>query len=249
MIGKGLNIMANKEIYTDSFFKSLNKLTGLPMSKIKDYAKENNPFNILEHPMVVEPNDRQLEKIGKLKEFISSYNVLKMTQENEKIKFTSPKEAGKYFASLLNGMKDKERVMVAFLDNSNSIIETKIISEGSTNMSVVYPRDILKMAIANDCSNILMAHNHPGGSTNPSNEDIELTQRIVNIFKPLDINVIDHIIVGGYSFSSMAENGTLPNKSIDLANYKPITLTGANEQVEEYEMQKDDLSLDEELEM
>lgn len=241
--------MAAKAVYTDSFFASLNKLTGIPMSKIKNYAKDNNPFNILEHPMVVEPNDRQLEKIGKLKEFIASYNVLKMTQENEKIKFTSPKEAGKYFTSLLNGMKDKERVLVAFLDNSNSIIETKTISEGSTNMSVVYPRDILKMAIANDCSNIMMAHNHPGGSTNPSKEDIDLTQRIVNIFKPLDINVIDHIIVGGYSFSSMAENGTLPSKSMGLANYQPITLPETNEEMKEYELQKEDISIDDDMEM
>ena len=242
--------MATKAVYTDSFFTSLNKLTGIPMSKIKNYAKENNPFNILEHPMVVEPNNRQLEKIGKLKEFISSYNVLKMTRENERIKFTSPKEAGKYFTSLLNGMKDKERVLVAFLDNGNSIIETKTISEGNTNMSVVYPRDILKMAMANDCSNILMAHNHPGGSTNPSKDDIELTQRIVNIFKPLDINVIDHIIVGGYSFSSMAENGILPSKSMDLANYQPIKLPETNEETKEYELQKDELFLDDEdLEM
>jgi DNA repair protein RadC len=241
--------MATKEVYTDSFFASLNKLTGIPISKIKNYAKDNNPFNILEHPMVLDPNDRQLEKIGKLKEFISSYDVLKMSQDSDKIKFTSPKEAGRYFTSLLNGMKDKERILVAFLDNSNSIIETKTISEGSTNMSVVYPRDILKMAIANDCSNILMAHNHPGGSTNPSKEDIELTQRIVNIFKPLDINVIDHIIVGGYSFSSMAENGTLPSKSMGLANYQPIAITDSHEQMGKYELHKYDISIDKDLEM
>lgn len=241
--------MAIKEVYTDSFFTSLNKLTGIPISKIKNYSKDNNPFNILEHPMVVDPNDRQLEKIGMLKEFISSYDVLKMSQDSERIKFTSPREAGRYFTSLLNGMKDKERVLVAFLDNSNSIIETKTISEGSINMSVVYPRDILKMAIANDCSNIMMAHNHPGGSTKPSKEDIDLTQRIVNIFKPLDINVIDHIIVGGYSFSSMAENGTLPRKSMDLANYNPINVSGAHDQSEVYEMQKEDITVDEDLEM
>jgi DNA repair protein RadC len=227
----------------------LNKLTGIPINKIKNYAKDNNPFNILEHPLVVEPNDRQLEKIGKLKEFISSYNVLKMSQENERIKFTSPKEAGRYFTSLLNGMKDKERVLVAFLDNSNCIIETKTISEGSINMSVVYPRDILKMALANDCSNILMAHNHPGGTTSASKEDIELTQRIVNIFKPLDINVIDHIIVGGYCFSSMAENGMLPSKSMDLANYKPISMTEEHDQPESPELHKDDSSIDEEMEI
>lgn len=241
--------METKEIYTDSFFQSLNKLTGLPMSKIKTYAKDNNPFNILDHPMVVEPNDRQLEKIGKLKEFLASYNVLKQVQDADKIKFTSPKDAGRYFSSLLSNMKDKERVLVAFLDNSNSIIETKTISEGSTNMSVVYPRDILKMAIANDCSNIMMAHNHPGGSTRASQEDIDLTQRIVNIFKPLDINVIDHIIVGGYSFSSMAENGTLPSKSMDLANYQPISLDKTDEEMSEYELEKEDLSIDDDMEM
>ena len=242
-------MVITNEIFIDSFFKSLNILTGLPINKIKDYAKENNPFNILEHPMVVEPNEKQLEKIGKLKEFISSYNVLKMDQESERIKFTSPKDSGVYFTSILSGMKDKERVVVAFLDNSNSIIETKIVSEGSTNMSVVYPRDILKMAIANDCSSLIISHNHPGGSTNPSRDDIELTQRIVNIFKPLDINVIDHIIVGGYSFSSMAESGVLPSKSMDLANYQPIELNEVREHKVKYEAEEEDLCFEEETEL
>ncbi|WP_430885104.1 JAB domain-containing protein [Fusibacter sp. JL216-2] len=235
--------MATKAKYSDSFFQSLNKLTGIPMSKLKSYAKENNPFNILEHPGVVDPNDRQLEKINKLNEFIASYNVLKLDQENEKITFKSPNDSGKYFASLLGGVKDKERFLVAFLDNSNSIIELRTVSQGTTNMAVVYPRDILKMALANDCSNILLSHNHPGGSLKASREDIALTQRIVDIFKPLDINVIDHIIVGGYSFSSMAENGVLPSNKLDVANYDPIELTAAEEEQAEY------ISMDEELEM
>ncbi|PKM56015.1 MAG: DNA repair protein [Firmicutes bacterium HGW-Firmicutes-5] len=235
--------MATKAIYTDSFFSSLNKLTGIPMNKLKSYAKENNPFNILEHPGVVDPNDRQLEKISKLNEFIASYNVLKLDQENEKITFRSPNDSGRYFASLLGGMKDKERFLVAFLDNSNSIIELRTISEGSTNMAVVFPRDILKMAIANDCSSILLSHNHPGGSLKASKEDVALTQRIVDIFKPLDINVIDHIIVGGYSFSSMAENGVLPNNKLEIANYEPIELN-AKEKMEDYHS-----SLDDDMEM
>lgn len=236
--------MATKETYSDSFFKSLNKLTGISMSKLKSYAKDNNPFNILEHPGVVEPSDRQLEKINKLNEFIASYNVLKLDQENEKITFRSPKDAGKYFASLLGGVKDKERFLVAFLDNSNSIIEMRTVSQGTTNMAVVYPRDILKMALANDCSNIMLSHNHPGGSLKASHEDVALTQRIVDIFKPLDINVIDHIIVGGYGFSSMAENGVLPDNKMDVANYDPIALNAAEEETIAY-----DVSIDEELEM
>ena len=235
--------MATKSKYTDDFFRSLNKLTGIPMNKIKTYAKENNPFNILEHPGVVEPNDKQLEKISKLNEFIASYNVLKMDLENEKITFRSPDESGRYFASILGGMKDKERFLVAFLDNSNSIIELKTISEGSTNMAVVYPRDILKMAMANDCTSILLSHNHPGGSLKASKEDLALTQRIVDIFKPLDIRILDHIIVGGYSYSSMAENSILPTDKLSVANYDPIKLS-AKEDVEVY-----DLSADEEMEL
>ncbi len=235
--------MATKVKYSDSFFQSLNKLTGIPMSKLKSYAKENNPFNILEHPGVVDPNDRQLEKINKLNEFIASYNVLKLDQENEKITFKSPNDSGKYFASLLGGVKDKERFLVAFLDNSNSIIELRTVSQGTTNMAVVYPRDILKMALANDCSSIILSHNHPGGSLRASREDVALTQRIVDIFKPLDINVIDHIIVGGYSFSSMAENDVLPSNKMDVANYEPIKLSAAEEEQVEY------ISVDEEMEL
>jgi DNA repair protein RadC len=235
--------MATKAKYSDSFFQSLNKLTGIPMSKLKSYAKDNNPFNILEHPGVVEPNDRQLEKLNKLNEFIASYNVLKLDQENEKITFKSPNDSGKYFASLLGGVKDKERFLVAFLDNSNSIIELRTVSQGTTNMAVVYPRDILKMALANDCSSIMLSHNHPGGSLKASSEDIALTQRIVDIFRPLDIKVLDHIIVGGYSFSSMAENGVLPNDRMDVANYEPIKLSAAEEDQVAY------TSVDEEIEL
>jgi DNA repair protein RadC len=110
-------------------------------------------------------------------------------------------------------------------------------------MAVVYPRDILKMALANDCSSIILSHNHPGGSLRASKEDVALTQRIVDIFKPLDINVIDHIIVGGYSFSSMAENDVLPSNKMDVANYEPIKLSVAEEEQVEY------ISVDEEMEL
>ncbi|MCX7923852.1 MAG: JAB domain-containing protein [Clostridia bacterium] len=105
--------------------------------------------------------------------------------------------AGQYFSALLTGMKDKERFIVSFLDNGNNIIETKTMSEGSIGQTAVYPREILKYALACDCNAVILAHNHPGGSKNFSMEDKELTQRIVDIFHPLQIKVLDHIIVGG----------------------------------------------------
>lgn len=210
--------------YSDIFYKSLNTLTGIPIKKIQEYAKENNPFNILEHPMVIEPNEKQIEKINKLNEFIAHYSLLRMEEEQKRFHFSSPKEAGRYFVSLLGGMRDKERFVVAFLDNSNGIIETRTMTEGSVGTAYVYPREVLKLAIATDCAGILLSHNHPSGSTNPSKEDIALTQRFADIFGPLDIKVLDHIIVGGQNYSSMAEKGFLPTMQLGKAKYEPIAI-------------------------
>lgn len=241
--------MTNRIQYEDSFLKSINKLTGIPINKIRKYAKENNPFNILEHPLVVEPNEKQLERICKLNEFIASYNVLRMNEEENRIKFKSPKDAGQYFLALLGGKRDHERFMVAFLDNSNSIIEARTVSEGDIASAVVYPRKILKMAMANDCKSIMIAHNHPGGSVNPSREDKALTQRIVDIFQPLDIRVLDHIIVGGGKYSSMAEDGYLPSDVLDKANYEPISLDGKDQIEERIMTYENDFEEDEEMEI
>jgi len=125
-------------------------------------------------------------------------------------------------------MKDKERFMVSFLDSGNNIIETKVMSEGSIGQAPVYPREILKYALACDCNAIILAHNHPGGSRNFSMEDKTLTQRIVDIFHPLGIKVLDHIIIAGTSYTSMAEKGFLPYQCKDAANYDVIILDGGS---------------------
>ncbi len=214
--------------HAENFIKGLTALTGLPYRKVQQYLKVNNPFNILEHPHILEPNEKQLEKIGLLNEFIASYNILRIYESNDKIVINSSTVAGQYFSALLTGMKDKERFMVSFLDNGNNIIETKTMSEGSIGQTAVYPREILKYALACDCNAVILAHNHPGGSKNFSMEDKELTQRIVDIFHPLQIKVLDHIIVGGGSYSSMAEKGELPNQSRSTANYEVIELSAAS---------------------
>ena len=216
--------MKQGTLHTEKFLKGLTSLTGLSYQKVQQYAKENNPFNILEHPLIMEPNEKQLEKIGLLNEFISSYNLLKIHEIEEKLKLNSSTAAGQYFLALLSGMKDRERFLVSFLDNGNNVIETKTMSEGSISQTAVYPREILKYAIACDCNAIVLAHNHPGGSELFSLEDKALTQRFVDIFNPLDIKVIDHIVVAGTHYSSMAEKGELPYHSINKANYDVIEL-------------------------
>lgn len=208
--------------HTEKFLKGLTSITGLPYKKVQQYVKGNNPFNILEHPRVLDPNEKQLKKIGLLNEFIASYNVLKICESNEKIKFNSATVVGQFFSAILGGIKDKERFMIAFLDSGNNVIEIKTMSEGTIGQTAVYPREVLKYALACDCKSMILAHNHPGGSDNFSPEDRVLTQRIVDIFYPLEIKVLDHIIVCGNIYSSMAERGEMPLQHKSSANYDVI---------------------------
>lgn len=232
--------------YTNNFLKGLTNLTGIPIKKIQDYAKENNPFNILEHPNIIEPNEKQLEKIGLLNEFIASYNLLKTHESENKIKFSTPEQAADYFVPLLSGVKDREKFMAAFLDNGNNIIQTQVLSDGTISQAIVFPRDILKEALACDCKAILLAHNHPGGSISPSSEDKALTQRLINIFHPIDIKILDHIIVAGVNYCSMAQKGYMTTETNDRANYEPIKMKD-NAIIEE--KQSFNSEFDEELEL
>lgn len=217
-----------KQKYTEDLYKSINVLTGIPLTKLKNYSKENNLVNILEHPMVIDPNDRQLMKINKLNEFLTTYNILKIKEFNEKVSLDSSTKAGEFFLSLLANKKDRERVMIGFLDSSNRIIELKTVSEGTVSEAYIYPREILKMALLNDSKNIIISHNHPGGSRRPSSHDISFTQKLIDIFKPLEINVLDHIIIADDNYYSMSENNSLPNNILNKANYDVIHFTEEN---------------------
>jgi DNA repair protein RadC len=70
---------------------------------------------------------------------------------------------------------------------------------------VVHPREIFKFAIENSSASIILIHNHPSGNLEPSNEDILITKKLVEAGKILNIEVLDHIIVGGNSFTSLVE--------------------------------------------
>jgi len=114
--------------HTEKFLKGLTSLTGLPYKKLQQYVKTNNPFNILEHPHIMEPNEKQLEKIGLLNEFIASYNILKVYEKDDKIILNSSTASGQYFLALLGGMKDKERFREYWTGTGLSTRNIKICS-------------------------------------------------------------------------------------------------------------------------
>ncbi len=121
---------------------------------------------------------------------------------------TSPKEVADVFVPLLLD-ELKEKFIVVCLNSANKIIKYEVISVGNLNSSVVHPREIFKVAIENNSASIILIHNHPSGNSEPSNEDIQITKRIVESGKILDILVFDHIIIAGKGYLSFVEKHLL----------------------------------------
>lgn len=102
----------------------------------------------------------------------------------------------------------KEHFVVFFLDSRNQEIKREIISVGSLNASLVHPREVFEPAVRHLAAQIIIAHNHPSGDREPSEEDLGVTKKLVESGKILGIEIIDHIIV--------VKNGYFSFKEADL---------------------------------
>jgi DNA repair protein RadC len=103
------------------------------------------------------------------------------------------------------GFADKEQFKIIFLDKRNQIIADEIQQTGTVDHTPVYPREVVKRALELSATAIILVHNHPSGDPTPSRADIQMTQSIVEIAKPLGILVHDHIIVGKAGHASLKE--------------------------------------------
>ncbi|MBY9079542.1 DNA repair protein RadC [Paenibacillus sp. HN-1] len=103
----------------------------------------------------------------------------------------------------------QEHFVVLFLDTKNRMIKRKTIFVGSLNAAIVHPREVFKAAIENSAASIICVHNHPSGNPTPSQEDILLTKRLVNVGELVGIDVLDHVVVGREGFVSLKERGLM----------------------------------------
>ena len=119
----------------------------------------------------------------------------------------SPEDVVKVVSYLKN--KKKENLVALYLNAKSQLIKSQIISVGTLNESLVHPREIFAPAIKNHAASIILVHNHPSNSTEPSNEDIEITKNVSEAGKILGIELVDHLIVTSRSFISLKEKNLL----------------------------------------
>jgi len=118
----------------------------------------------------------------------------------------TPEDVAGLIRGRLKG-KMKEYFLALLLDTRNQLIRVAEISVGSLDSSIVHPREVFKEAISASAAAVIFVHNHPSGDTEASEDDIRLTKRLAEAGEIVGIDVLDHIIIGGESYSSLKREG------------------------------------------
>lgn len=126
-------------------------------------------------------------------------------QEN---KITGSKDAADVFTPLLGDLNHEE-FWVMLLNRGNKIIDTFMVSQGGVSGTVIDVRMILKIALEKLASSIILCHNHPSGTMQASDSDLQITKKIKEAATVMDITVLDHLIIGQKQYLSMADEGIL----------------------------------------
>jgi DNA repair protein RadC len=133
------------------------------------------------------------------------YRLAKEAPE-ERAMIHSPADAAALVRDEMSAL-EQEELWIILLDTRNRLMDIDKLYRGSLNSSMVRVGEVFKNAIRRNAACILVLHNHPSGDPAPSPEDVNLTRAIVSAGKLLDIDVLDHLVVGGGRFVSLKERG------------------------------------------
>ncbi len=120
----------------------------------------------------------------------------------------SPREVRDYLKLVLAGA-DREVFTMLMLDAQHRVLSTEALFQGTLTQTSVYPREVVRAALARNAAAVIFAHNHPSGIAEPSHADELLTRSLKSALALVDIQVLDHFIVAGGRILSFAERGLL----------------------------------------
>ena len=136
---------------------------------------------------------------------------LPAVRETAGIRCTTPEDAFRHVKDIQTAAQ--ECFVVLTLDTKNRIIDRHLVTLGILNASLAHPREVFRPAILDNAASIIAVHNHPSGDPSPSAEDLRITRQLIEAGKLLDIQILDHVIIGRTSddrqsaFISLREAG------------------------------------------
>ena len=146
-------------------------------------------------------------KQAKAIELMACIELAKRMQSKQSIKnrIRQPKDAYAYIKNKLMFEK-QEKVVLLCLNNHLEIVQDKLLFIGSGDVSLLETKEVFQYTLRSGCNRIILIHNHPSGNPKPSHEDQEITRKIEMMAKHLDIEFIDHIIIGDHCYYSFKSN-------------------------------------------
>ncbi|MEA4890769.1 MAG: JAB domain-containing protein [Clostridiaceae bacterium] len=184
------------------------KVARIPKEKLDRALIDNNIRDILRNPALLEPTPGELDRILLLQEFRKLYSTLDHFEKKYQIR--TPTDAVAFLQPTLAD-REFEIVVGLMLDTRNNVIKQMTIGEGTLDSAVIQPRKLAKDAILYNAKSVILAHNHPSGDSNPSQDDINTTKQFTSVLSGLGIMVMDHIVIGKNSYSSLKEMGVFPD--------------------------------------
>ncbi|MEX0868216.1 MAG: DNA repair protein RadC [Nitriliruptoraceae bacterium] len=132
--------------------------------------------------------------------------------DTERVEITSPDAAAEVLVAAVADA-DREHCVVAVLDTKHRLLAVAQISAGSLDHTFMAPREVFRDALMRNGAAIVLAHNHPSGDPSPSADDLAVTRRLVDAGRIIGIDVLDHLVVGGGDWVSLARRGELDSRA------------------------------------
>jgi DNA repair protein RadC len=144
-------------------------------------------------------------KVTQVKAALELGRRLMVESPLERPKIGSPADAANLVLAEM-GLLEQEQLRLMLLDTKNQVLELPTVYVGSLNVSMIRVGELFRYALrTNNCAGMIVIHNHPSGDPTPSREDIHVTERIVEAGELMDVEVIDHLIIGRRRWVSMKE--------------------------------------------
>jgi len=166
-------------------------LTGLARASFRELCQENG---------------LSTAKVAQMKAALELGRRLLVESPEQRPQVQSPADAANLLMPEMQSL-EQEELRVLLLDTKHRVLDARTIAVGSLNASAVRVGELFREAIRTNCAAVIIVHNHPSGDPSPSREDLAITRQIVEAGKLLDIDVLDHIILGRQRFVSLLERG------------------------------------------
>jgi DNA repair protein RadC len=143
-------------------------------------------------------------KVAQLQSLLELSQRLTRPSVSERYQIKSPRDAATLLMPEMAHL-DHEEMRVLVLDTKNGVVANLLLYQGTVNSSVLRAGEVFRPAVTRKCPGVIIAHNHPSGDPTPSPEDMAVTEQIVQAGKVLDVELIDHLIIGSNRFLSLKE--------------------------------------------